>query len=290
MQRTILLDTSFLSWLDKFDRYCRTNGYFHGLSRDKMPVEALDFLLAKGCNLVIPNEVLKEITDGKRGRIGMGMADDAPYLDYHLIEDSFDPSRGNTNVRAWLQEKLLDHRVDYYGDADAFWKYAQGPKAAGRIAFVAYTQPPDGDGFEPHNKRDRNLEGDDEIEILYATAPENSHPQLLLSNDHGLNDRARAACPATINVNGYSFLEMIALTGFVDDFALFPKLVQSMNKNDAKGALPQPSGRTHRLMSDAVAEWGLHRFRTADGQRQTGFAQTEQDRQLHAAQKRIERG
>lgn len=249
-----------------------------------MPVDTLDFLLAKGCNLVIPNEVLKEITDGKRGRIGMGMADGAPYIDYHLLEESFDPSRGNANVRAWLQEKLLDHRVDCFADGETFWRHAQSPAAAGRVSCVAYIPPHEGDGFEPHNKRDRSMEGDDEIEILYAMAPQDDHPQLLLSNDHKLNDRARTACPQAVNVNGYSFIEMMALCGLVDDFTLYPKLLEGMSKSAGEKKLTRPSERTHRIISDTVAEWGLHRFRGPDGQPPTGFVATVQERKRIALQ------
>ncbi len=286
MQRTIMLDNSFLTWLDKFDSYCRVNGYRYGLSKNKMPVEALDFLLEKGCNLVIPNEVLKEITAGNRGRIGMGMQDGAPYIAYHLLEDSFDPSRGNANVRAWLQEKLLDHRVDCIADGEEFWRYAESPAARGKVSCVAHESPPEGDGFEPYNKRDKTMEGDDEIEILQALAPETDHPHLLLSNDHLLNDRARGACPQTVNVNGYSFIEMMALCGFVDDFALFPKLQQDMSKANGKKPLHKPSAATYRRLSDAVAEWGLHRFRTADGQAQNGFVETVQQARLNAQRHR----
>ncbi len=279
MQRTIIMDTSFFTWLDQFDQFCRARGRFLGLAPYQMPIEALDHLMAMGCHLVIPNEVLKELTHGRNGRIGISInAEGEAYLDHGLIAQN-STQHHNRNITDWLTEKLRDHKVDCYTNADDFWQHAQSDAAQGRISIAAYDTPIDGGGFESHERRDQNMIGDYEIENLLACCPLRTQPKLLLSTDYELNANARAAAPHVRDVSGSTFMEMVALTGFIHDFTIFPKALAQFRRVAKNLPVDHPSSITHRIMRDVITEWGLNRFMTAEGERPSGFATTLQERQ-----------
>lgn len=291
MQRTIIMDTSFLSWLDRFDGYCRQRGQFLGLAKYQMPIETLDYLLEQGCNLVIPNEVLKELTQSDHGRVGISVSEDGEaYLDHALIEAHAKTGARNLSIFDWLREKSLDHRLDCCADGEDFWHAAQGDAAHGRVTIAAFEPPAGKGGFEQRSARDKNMIGDYEIENLFALAPHQRDTHLLLSNDYELNDNVRAASPNVVNVDGSGFMEMAALSGFIHDFSLYPHALQQFRKVAKDLPVGRPSEITHRRMSDALAEWGLNRFRDASGTRPAGFATTLQDRQLMAQRESRARG
>jgi hypothetical protein len=236
---TFILDTSFLLHLSRFDAFfneMRKEGKLRPdpFPAEKTPLQGLEYLAQRGCHFVIPNEVLREITQNKGGDWGLGLdANGAPYLDVESLRRiKYDDNRiwGKQLVN-YLLARHKEGGVQCFGSAEEYFKAP--PKETACFAIVSDLHSltsgngfQDGDAFAKRNrsaqhhkqqmglKDDRLVKGgkaqsgDEEIlkiKDYFSTAPYDKSYNInlcLLSDDGDLLDKfqpttqeIRRACP-----------------------------------------------------------------------------------------------
>lgn len=263
MQRTVILDNCFLNWLWKFDSFCQRQGFPPG----QLPLDGLDHLLARGCTLLLPNEVLKEATHSKVGRLGMSMSLDAqPYLDQRLLDPDQPFAQGNPLFCAWLRNKLIQTELVSFARSEDYLKAERSGALKGKICLVADRAPEGLGGVERLDIRPEiPMDGDSEIVNLAQRMHDSNGPEaprvVVLSNDRGLKEDLDKLPGHRFNTfNGYSYMEMLPLTGFTRDFHAFPKALAMFNTVDDKHILYRPSSETYTILNRTMKQWGLSRF------------------------------
>ncbi|MFM9890067.1 MAG: hypothetical protein ACKVOE_05405 [Rickettsiales bacterium] len=263
MQRTVILDNCFLNWLWKFDSFCERQG----IPKGQLPLDGLDHLLARGCTLLLPNEVLKEATHSKVGRLGMSMSLDAqPFLDQRFLDPDQPFAKGNPLFIAWLRNKLIQTELVTFANSADYLKAERAGALKGKICLVADRTPEGLGGVERLDIRPKiPMDGDSEIlnlaQRMHDSDGTDAPRVVVLSNDGGLKRNLDKLPGHRFNTfDGYSYMEMLALTRFTNDFRRFPKALAMFNTVDDRHILNQPDSETHNILNRTMKEWGIGRF------------------------------
>jgi hypothetical protein len=176
---TFILDTSFLLHLSRFDAFfdeMRQEGRLrpNPFPAEKAPLQGLEYLAQLGCHFVIPNEVLREITQNNGGGWGLGLhANGAPYLDAESLKN-IEYERNHTAAKGFIDHLLTLHAQDNvacFGSTEAYFKAPS--KDIRSFAIVSDLQPlTSGNGFQ---------NGD--MFIKQNRAAQNNMQQMSLKND-----------------------------------------------------------------------------------------------------------
>jgi hypothetical protein len=118
----IILDASYLSWLEKIDKSCRGEDFQPPISEERMPFAALQYLMDQGCHIVIPNEVLKETTHDGKKRVGLSCSPEKgkAYLNPRHLE-SID-ARDYPRLHDWLVRLNENRQLHCCNSASAFFE------------------------------------------------------------------------------------------------------------------------------------------------------------------------
>lgn len=247
LKGTIILDTPFIRKLEELDQHCRKLKFRPEKTLDELPLAGLTHLLQKGCNIIIPNEVLKEtFTDlQNRMRLGLSIKDSKPTLDSDLFakQKTLSPL-----FKEYLQNALASGKVQCFKSVDDYNKYTAANQS-GVIAIINDKTRLSGNGIEvyspqPRDRTDVRLTKDQTVaksgkigngnaEILSILGKlQSCCPLMLLTIDKALAEKARDSISnttgtpvqiKTIFTGGY--LDMLHLSGFVDNPRTFVTLM-----------------------------------------------------------------
>lgn len=232
MKPTFILDTCFIDWLSLLD-VASKKWFDPPLAPDKRPFASLDFLQQKGCNLVIPNEVLKEIfidrdSAGKmKDRMGMGCTSGG---NAYIGESLFERNGFIPKFAVYLQRKLQEGGVHYFATPEEYTDYFRDDKSKeGSISLVAaFPLIPGSNGIESQGPHDSL--GDDEIMLLAAKMKKESQhiPVVTISGDKEIGTRQNNN--RLFHLSTGKYLQLLNVAGFLDDRFLTPQIFTASSK------------------------------------------------------------
>lgn len=254
LKGTIILDTSFIHALDKIEQHCRKQKFRPEKTLAELPMAGLTHFMNRGCNIILPNEVLKEVFSDiqSRTRLGLSIKDGKPTLDSDLLakQKTFSPL-----FKEYLQNALASDKVQCFNSV-ADYNASQASKCSGGIAIINGKSRLLRNGIEEieallKDKSDVRLSdsngmaktakwGHGDAEILSIISTLNSpRPIQLLTKDTALAKKARNSVslntdkPVQINALLPScYLDALYLSGFIDNPRTFNILMnQALNTN-----------------------------------------------------------
>lgn len=168
MPMNFILDTTFMHHLRRFDAYYRE---YHRLdASEKGPFDGLEHLAQKGATIVLPNEVLRQLTVNVKGEsIGLGLDEhNAPILDPALLKTR----RLSTPLIDYLCRKSETGALRCFASVKDFEAASCAGDLSGKIAIIATSPLAKGNGafsralFDQRKQTQPNITDWNEHEIL----------------------------------------------------------------------------------------------------------------------------